>query len=348
MTTSAADSPVDLRSDTVTQPDGRMREAARTATVGDDVHGGDPTVSRLEARAASILGKEAALYMPSGTMANQVAALVHADHGDEVIVEERSHIYGWEVAGLAASCGLQARPLDGGDDGLYLPSQLRSAIVEPSLHQAGTGLVCIENTHNHAGGVPHDRAAVAGIASVAHEHDLPIHMDGARLFNAAVALDEQPRRLVAPVDTVMCSLSKGLGAPVGSLLAGSAADIDAARRYRKRLGGGMRQAGIIAAPALVGLERWPRLGRDHLLAESLAVELDQLDGLSVKIPQTNIVLVDIAETGMSVQSFLSQCEEAGVRGVQFGPTTVRFCTHRDVDGAAIDRAITAVESVLTG
>jgi threonine aldolase len=325
-----------------------MRTAAAEATVGDDVYGEDPTVNRLQSRAAEILGTEEALYFPSGTMANQVAALTHATHGEEVIVERRSHIYQWECGGLSATGGLQPKPLDGGEDGLYSSSTLRSNIVEQSLHRAGTGLVCIENTHNHAGGVAHDPSAVGSIASVAHEHDVPVHMDGARLFNAAIATSVHPGELVEPVDTVMCSLSKGLGAPVGSLLAGPAETIETARRYRKRLGGGMRQAGIVAAPALVGLDRWRRVEDDHETATRLADGLRDIEGLAVNEPQTNIVLVDVGSVVEDASAFVEACDRAGVKCVAFGPTRVRFCTHLDVDDRDVETAIARVEDLLSG
>lgn len=339
--------PIDLRSDTVTRPSDRMRTAAAEATVGDDVYGEDPTVNRLQSRAAEILGTDEALYFPSGTMANQVAAMSHTNHGEEVIVERRSHMYGWEGGGLSATGGLQPKPLDGGEDGLYSSSALRSAITEPSLHQAGTGLVCIENTHNHAGGVAHGRSAVRSITSVAHDHDIPVHLDGARLFNAAVATSVTPSELVESVDTVMCSLSKGLGAPVGSILAGPAEPIETARRYRKRLGGGMRQAGIIAGPALIGLDRWRRVQEDHKTATQLADGLGDIDGLAVTEPQTNIVLVDVEDIVDDASAFVEDCDRAGVKCVTFGPTRVRLCTHLDVDEDDIETAVARVAGLLS-
>ena len=344
MDMTADDGPVDLRSDTVTMPSEEMREAARDAPVGDDVYEEDPSINRLQERAAALLGKGAGLFCPSGTMANQVAAFAHAEQGEEVIVERRSHIYGAEVGGLAATGGLQPYPLDGGEDGLYSTDSLRDAIHEESLHVAGTGLICLENTHNRAGGVAHGPAALREIAAVAAEHGIPVHLDGARIFNAAVARDVDPADLVEPVDTVMCSLSKGLGAPVGSLLVGPADTIETARRYRKRLGGGMRQAGIIAAPALVGLERWEGLAADHERAERLAAAIEATDGLSVNDPDTNILLVDVEDVTAEAETFLDACADVGVLGTAFGETTVRFCTHWDIDDAGLERAIDGIRT----
>lgn len=338
---------IDLRSDTVTTPTDAMREAAATADVGDDVKREDPSVNALESRAAKLLGKEAALFVPSGTMGNQVAVLTHTTPGQEIVLEEESHIYNWEVGGVARLGGLQVRALSGGSDGLYHPPVLRRAIVEESLHQAGTGLVCVENTHNHAGGVPHHPNAIAKLADVAENSGIPLHIDGARLCNAAVALDMEPAAVAAPADSVMLSLSKGLGAPVGSILAGPQSFIDEARRWRKRLGGGMRQAGIIAAPARIGLENWERLEQDHDLARRLADGLATIDGLTVQPPETNIVLLEVSGTGMDAAGFVEACDAAGVGCVEFGQTVVRCCTHRDLDDEAIDEAIERIESTLT-
>ena len=338
---------IDLRSDTVTKPTEEMREAARTATVGDDVHREDPTVMQLEERAAEILGTDAALYVPSGTMGNQIAVLTHTDPGQEVILESTCHIYNWECGGLATNAGIQARPIDGGETGLFTSEDLSAAFVDESLHRAGTGLVCIENTHNHAGGVPHTPAAIRERAELAHDRGVPLHIDGARLFNAAVALDEDPNRLAEHADSVMVALTKGLGAPVGSILAGSSSFIKAARRQRKRLGGGMRQVGIIAAPGLVALEHRDHLANDHDRAARLAAALDELDGLAVPKPDTNIIVAEVTREDLSVDAFLTACEHNGVRGLAFGGNTVRFCTHRDIDDSDIDTAIEAVTAAMS-
>lgn len=338
---------IDLRSDTSSLPSPEMRDAARDAAVGNDVFGEDPSVNELEATAAELLGCEAALFSPSGTMANMAAVLAHTSRGQEVIVERASHIYGWECGGLAATAGLQVRPIDGGDDGLFNSDQLGETIVEPSLHQAETGLVCVENTHNHAGGVAHHPDGIAALREVAADRGLPVHLDGARVFNAAVALNLDPAELVEPVDSAMFSLSKGLRAPVGSILVGDEALVAEARRHRKRLGGGMRQAGIVAAPALIAMLDWDRLSIDHERAERLAAGLDAYDGLSVKQPETNIVLVDVAGADHDSGSFLAACADERLLGVAFGETVVRFCTYRDIDDDGIETAIDAVGAALS-
>ncbi|WP_338726636.1 low specificity L-threonine aldolase [Haladaptatus sp. DJG-WS-42] len=330
---------LDLRSDTVTLPDDAMREAAAEATVGDDVYGEDPTVNDLEARAAEIVGKEAALFVPSGTMGNQIAAKVHTNPGHEVLVERESHIYKWELGGLAHHSQLQVRTIDGGDRGVLTPEAIRENAVEESDHEAGTGLVCVENTHNAKGGVVVSPAEMDAAAEAANDLGVPLHVDGARIFNAAATADVPASRLVAEADSVMFCLSKGLGAPVGSMLAGSEAFIDAAHRVRKLMGGGMRQAGMIAAPGLLALENRSRLADDHENAKRLAAGLRD-HGLTVKEPETNIVLV---ETGsQSTDEFLEACEEQGVLGVPFADGVVRFCTHWNVSADDVETVIDAV------
>lgn len=337
---------IDLRSDTVTKPDDRMREAARDAEVGDEVYGQDPTVADLEAAVAERLGFEDALFVPSGTMGNQIAARTHADRGEEALVEQDSHIYLWEVGGLAQLAGLQTRPYDGGERGVPTPEQVREASAPESDHRAGTGLLCLENTHNRCGGVAIAPEKIDAAAEAANDLGIPVHLDGARLFNAAVAHDVPAKRFTREVDSAMVCLSKGLGAPIGSALAGDAAFIEAATRHRKLLGGGMRQVGIVAAPALIALENVDRLTEDHDNARRLAAGLDAVDGLSATEPETNIVLVDTTETGMTAAAFLEACETAGVLGTEFGEYTARFCTHLDVDTAEIEQAIEAIEEIV--
>ncbi|MBX0295910.1 threonine aldolase family protein [Haloarcula nitratireducens] len=330
---------IDLRSDTVTQPSDAMREAARDADVGDDVYGEDPTVNELEARVAEVLGTEAALFVPSGTMGNQVAARTHTERGEEVLCERESHVYKWELAGLAQHAQVQPRTIEGDERGVVSPEQVREGYVEADGHRAGTGLLTLENTHNSKGGAAIAPERIAETAAAARERDVPVHLDGARLFNAAVAHDAPAAEFVAPVDSVMCCLSKGLGAPVGSVLAGSASFVEGARRNRKLLGGGMRQAGIVAGPGLEALENRERLAEDHRRAERLAAGLDRIDGLSVEPPETNIVLVG---TDRPAEAFLDDCQREGVGGVPFADHVVRFCTHWDVDDDAIDAAVDAV------
>jgi len=323
-----------------------MRAAAADADVGDDVYGEDPTVNELEAAAADAVGMAAALYVPSGTMGNQIAARVHTERGEEALVERESHVYKWELGGFAQHAELQVRTFDGGANGCPTPAQVREGYVEEDLHRPGTGLVCLENTHNSKGGtaVPADEFAAA--AEAAHDLGVPVHVDGARVFNAATSLGVDPADLLAPADSVMFCLSKGLGAPVGSVLAGSEAFVEEARRVRKLFGGGMRQAGMIAAPGLLALENRHRLDEDHENARRLAADLDALPGLSVGEPDTNIVLVDTSDAGMTAEAFLEACEDEGVLGSAFGDYTVRFCTHLDVDGADVTDAVAAVERVL--
>ncbi|MFQ3319056.1 MAG: threonine aldolase [Natronomonas sp.] len=332
---------IDLRSDTVTKPSLSMREAAADAEVGDDVYGEDPTINELEASVADVLGMEAALFVPSGTMGNQIAARVHTERGQEALVEAESHIYKWELGGLAQHSELQTRTIDGGERGVVTPEAVAEGYVEADDHQAGTGLLCLENTHNSKGGTAIAAGRIDAAASAAHDRGVRVHLDGARLFNAAAALDVEASRLTREVDSVMCCLSKGLGAPVGSMLAGSEAFIEQAHRVRKLFGGGMRQAGMIAAPGVIALENRHRLGDDHANAERLAAGLDELDGLSAQEPETNIVLV---ETDEPAEAFLDACEEQGVLGVPFGDHVVRFCTHLDADREDIEAAVRRVEN----
>jgi threonine aldolase len=336
---------LDFRSDTVTRPSDAMREAAATADVGDDVKREDPTVKELEARAAELVGKEAGLYVPTGTMGNQIAARVHTERGEEVVVDEQGHVYNWEVGGLAQLAQLQVRPIDYGPEAVPTPEQVREALTAESLHVPGTGLLCLENTHNSRGGVTVRAADVDAAAEVADEHDVPVHVDGARVCNAAVALDTEPARLVESADTVMFCLSKGLGAPVGSMLVGPEEFVDRGRRVRKLLGGGMRQAGIVAAPGLLALENVDRLAEDHANAERLAAGLDAVEGLSAPEPDTNIVLVDTSDLGVGAEAFVEACAEREVGVSTFGPYTVRFCTHLDVDEGDVREAIDRVEGV---
>ncbi|WP_267641444.1 threonine aldolase family protein [Haloarchaeobius amylolyticus] len=337
---------IDLRSDTVTKPDEAMREAAKTAEVGDDVYGEDPTVNELESRAADLVGKEDALYVPTGTMGNQLAARTHTERGQEILVERESHIYKWELGGLAQLSSLQVRTLDGGERGIPTPEQVREGYVEEDAHRPGTGLLSLENTHNSKGGVAIEPEKIAAAAEAAHDLDIPVHLDGARVCNAAVALDVPVHEVTESVDTVMFCLSKGLGAPVGSILAGPEAFIATARRNRKLFGGGMRQVGVVAGPGLEALGNVERLAEDHENAKTLAAGLDELPGLSVPEPETNIVLVDTSAADVDADGFLTACEETGVIGSKFGEETVRFCTHWDVDAEDMETTVDRVASVL--
>ena len=336
---------IDLRSDTVTRPSDAMRDAARDADVGDDVYRDDPTVNDLERRAAAVVGCEDALFVPTGTMGNQIAAAVHADPGTEVVVDSEAHIVRWELGGLARNAGLQTHTIDA-EGGVVTPERLQAICHDADLHRPGTGLVCLENTHNARGGLAVPVGRIRAVAEAAATHDVPVHLDGARLFNACVALGVDPAEMVAPVDSVLFCLSKGLGAPVGSVLCGSESFVDAARRLRKLHGGGMRQAGIVAAPGLLALENRERLAEDHENAARLAAGLDAIDGLSVPTPETNIVVVDVSAAPFDAGAFVDACAERGVGSGAIDDAHVRFCTHLDVDREDIETALDRIESVV--
>ncbi|TYL39850.1 low specificity L-threonine aldolase [Natronococcus pandeyae] len=333
---------IDLRSDTVTTPDEAMRDAAAAADVGDDVYGEDPTVNELEARAADRVGTEAALYVPTGTMGNQIAARVHTERGQEVLADRKSHVVKYELGGFAQHAGLQVRMLDADPRGVPTPEQIDASYVAEDLHRPGTGLLCLENTHNARGGLAIAPEKIEAAADTAHDRDVPVHVDGARIFNAATALDVPVTDLTEPVDSVMFCLSKGLGAPVGSMLAGTEEFIERARRVRKLFGGGMRQAGIIAAPGLEALENVDELSTDHEHARVLADGLAEIDGIDVQEPETNIVLVDVSGLGLDADGALERLRDENVLASAFGETTLRFCTHRSVSREELDRAVSGL------
>jgi len=341
---------VDLRSDTVTKPTAEMRQAMACAEVGDDVYGEDPTVNRLEERAAALFGREAGLFVPSGTMGNQIAIKVHTQPGQEVICEERAHIFNFEMASTARLSGCLVRPVRT-DDGWLRWELLRPALSLRNPHRADTGLIELENTGNLWGGLVHPPELAAEICRQAHEIGLPVHLDGARIFNAAAVLGRAVAELTGGFDSVMFCLSKGLGAPVGSMLVGSRAFIGEARRVRKALGGGMRQVGVLAAAGLIALEKHPaRLGDDHANARFLAEGLAQLPGIELdpaKV-QTNILIANIRGTGMDSAEFSRKLAEHQVRANGVTSDTVRFVTHLDVDRAGCERALAAVAAVVLG
>lgn len=330
---------IDLRSDTVTRPTPAMRQAMATAEVGDDVYGEDPTVNRLENRAAAVFGKEAAIFVPTGTMGNQIAIRLHTEHGQEVICESRSHVLDWEMATMAAFSGCQPRTVEG-DRGVLTWEKIRRAIGPKIYYRQPTGLICLENTHNMAGGTVTPLEVLGEIWRGAKEAGLPLHLDGARVFNAATALGMEVAELTAGFDTVMFCLSKGLGAPVGSMLVGSAKSIERARVFRKALGGGMRQAGVLAAAGLIALEEMPkRLREDHrnarMLAEAVANEASaeiDLDGV-----QTNIVIFALKDDG-DAPAFCAALKQKGVLSSAIGPHSVRLVTHYDVDEKSCKQA----------
>lgn len=337
---------VDLRSDTVTRPTPAMREAIARAEVGDDTLGDDPTVRRLEARVAELLGLEAALFFPSGIMANQTAIAVLTRPGSEVVVDTTGHIVDWEDGAPAQWSGVQLRTVPT-PDGLLMPERVEAAIRPPGPFTIRTSLVALENTHNAAGGRILPLEAMRAVRAVARRHDVPVHLDGARLWNASAATGIPESAWAAEADTVMVTLSKGLGCPVGSMLAGTREIIDEAWRIRRRLGGGMRQAGILAAAGLYALDHHrERLVEDHARARALAVRLDGLDGIRVVAPETNIVMVEVARDDLDAPTLLERLSEQGVRLSLFTSRRVRAVTHLDIDDDAIDRAVVAFERVL--
>ena len=336
---------VDLRSDTVTRPTPGMRRAIAEAVVGDDVFGDDPTVQELERRVADIAGKEAALFVPSGTMGNQLAIRVLTERGDEVLVDDESHIVLWEQGGLAANSGCLARPVHG-ERGALRPEAVEAALSEPDDHVARLSLVCMENTHNRAGGVIVPLERLKATAAVAHGHGLSVHLDGARLWNASVATGISIAAWAAAADTVMMCFSKGLGAPIGSILVGPAAALARARRVRKLWGGGMRQVGIIAAACLYALDHHiARLADDHRRAKTLAAGLAALPGVQAPVPDTNLVYIHLEREGLDPAAILSGLEARGVRMSQYGPRLLRAATHLDVDDRGIERAALAFQEV---
>jgi threonine aldolase len=340
---------IDLRSDTVTRPTRKMRAAMAAAEVGDDVYGEDPTVNRLEARAAEIFGREAALFVPTGSMGNQTAIKLHTQPGQEVVCEARAHVLDWEMGMTAAFSGCTTRTVLA-ERGVLTWELVREAIYRDVAFHASTGLICVENTHMRAGGTVTPAAIAMEVCDGAHAMGLPVHLDGARIFNAAVALGVSVRELTAGFDTVMFCLSKGLGAPVGSMLVGSAEGMAKARLIRKALGGGMRQAGVLAAAGLVALEEMPaRLGEDHanarLLAEAIAKhEAAEIDLADV---QTNIVIFTL-RTGGDAAEFVAALRERGVLAGTIGERAVRMVTHFDVGRDECERAAGVVGEMLAG
>jgi threonine aldolase len=340
---------IDLRSDTVTRPTPAMRRAMAEAKVGDDVYGEDPTVNRLEQRAAEILGKDAGLFVPTGTMGNVIAIKIHTQHGQEVVCESRAHILDWELSMTAWFAGCLIRPVYV-EDGILTWSNIQDALRFRSPHCAPTGLIEIENTHNMAGGTVYPMHVLHEIRGNAHAAGIPVHMDGARIFNAACHLNLPVRELAAPADTVMFCLSKGLGAPVGSMLVGPSEAIEHGRLYRKRLGGAMRQVGVLAAAGLIALEEMPnRLGEDHANARFLAGELTKLSGLKVHLDrvQTNIVIFDVSATGLNAGEFTARLKAYGIEMSEAStPREVRAVTHFDVTRQDCAQAVEAVAALL--
>ena len=340
---------IDLRSDTVTKPTDEMRRAMAEAEVGDDVFGEDPSINRLQERAAEILGKEAGLFTASGTMSNLIATLTYCHRGDEIIMGDQAHIFWNESAGAAALAGAQPRLVPNDEQGRISPADVEAAIrPKTNIHFPPTTLVCLENTHNRCSGMVLTPEDTKGVADVAHAAGAAVHLDGARIFNAAVALEVPAEELVKDVDDISFCLSKGLSCPVGSVICGSQEFIDQARRWRKMVGGGMRQAGVLAAAGLVAMDTMiDRLADDHANAKKLAEGLANIDGLSVDPEriQTNIVIFEVDPALATVQEFMGALDREGVKVSYPGEHTIRMVTHRHIDSGEIDQALSRVSNV---
>ena len=339
---------IDLRSDTVTKPSAAMRKAMHDAEVGDDVYREDPTVNRLQARAAEIFGRDAGLYVVSGTMGNQTALKVLTRHGQEVICEDRCHIYNFEMGMVTAFSGIVPRTIHA-EDGILSWDLIAPHVRARNDHRARTGLIELENTSNLAGGSVYPQAVANDIVEHAHALGLPVHLDGARIFNAGVASGKPVAELTKGFDSVMFCLSKGLGAPVGSMLVGSKEFIEEARIVRKMLGGGMRQAGVLAAAGLIALEESPkRLHIDHANARFLAQELAQIPGIAIDPAKvaSNILFFDVSGTGLTANEISNRLAAQGVLANATNPKVIRMVTHLDVDRAGCERALQVLREIV--
>lgn len=338
----------DLYSDTKTRPSPAMLRAMVEAEIGDEQHGEDPTVDRLTARVAAMLGKEAAVFVPSGTMANEIAMLVHCRPGDEILAHRDSHLLNFEAGGAAALAGAMVRPLDG-PRGMFDADTVRAALRRVARILPHSRVVVFEQTTNLGGGAVWPLAQIAEVAALAHDAGLAVHIDGARLLNACVASGVAPAAYGALADTVYLDFTKGLGAPFGAVLAGDRATIDAAWRWKQRLGGSMRQAGLMAAACLYALDHnIDRLAQDHANALALANGLAALPGVAVRTPETNMVFADLAATGMTAAEFDRALWSVGARVSLQGPTIIRAVTHLDIDRAGIDRVVEAAGRIIAG
>ncbi|MFH1980766.1 MAG: low-specificity L-threonine aldolase [Pseudomonadota bacterium] len=340
---------IDLRSDTLTRPTSEMREAMACAAVGDDVFCEDPTVNRLEAMAAEITGKSAAMFVASGTMANLVSVLTHCQRGDEMILGDQAHIFFYEQGGSAALGGVQPRILPNRPDGTMALEAIAAAVRPDDVHFPTSRLIALENTHNRCMGTPLTADYTRAVAELAHANGMFLHVDGARIFNAAAALNVTVKELAAPADSLSFCLSKGLGAPVGSLVCGDAAFIQRARRLRKVVGGGMRQAGVLAAAGIVALTHHVnRLEIDHANARRLAKEIADIPGLSIDADavRTNIVFFDVTAEGLSAVDLVNRLAAAGVRMLAPGPNRIRAVTHLHITEADIERVIEIITQTL--
>ncbi len=339
--------PIELRSDTTTKPSKGMREAMARAEVGDDVFGEDPTVNRLQEMVAELLGKEAALFVPSGTMANQIAIKSHTQHGDEIIMERYAHPFNSEAGALAALCGVQVNLIDG-VRGVITVDQVKQAVRSPNVHHAPTRLICLENTHNRGGGKVYPLEIIAEIRKFSLESGIPMHLDGARLMNASVASGIKASDYTAHFDSCTICLSKGLGAPVGSLVAGSRDFIAKAYRYRKMFGGGMRQVGILAAAGIYALEHnIERLKEDHENAKRLAKGIEGVPGISINADEveTNLVYFTVTKKGWTARQAADALKKEGVLVSVPGTQMIRAVTHLDVSRQDIEEAIEIIQKV---
>lgn len=338
---------IDLRSDTVTKPSIEMRKVMAEAEVGDDVWGDDPTMNRLQQKVANMLGMEAALFVPSGSMANSVSILAHTNRGDEVIMDKESHTFNYEVAAPAVIGGLQVHPLVG-TSGILEPEQIEAAIRPDDVHNPATKLVVLENTHNRGGGKIYPIEKIEAIRELTSKHNIVMHLDGARLLNACVATGLSPQEYARHFDSLMFCFSKGLGAPIGSIVAGSNKFIKKAHRYRKMLGGGMRQVGILAAAADFALEHnVNRLKEDHKNAQILAKVLSTVEGFTIKPDDvdTNIVIFEVTSASLSVHEVVERLAKKGVLMIPFGSKYVRAVTHIDVSREDIELAAKVIREV---
>lgn len=341
---------VDLRSDTVTKPTPEMREAMAEAEVGDDVYMDDPTINKLQEKAAEMLGKEDSLFVPSGTMGNLLALLVHCQRGDEAIVGDKSHIYLNEAGGMSALGGIHPRPVINQADGTLALDDILASIQTEDVHHTITRLICLENTQNVCGGMALSEEYTQAVGRIARDNNLSLHIDGARIFNAAIAQKVPAKDLVAPADSVMFCLSKGLVAPVGSMLVGTKKFINRARHLRKMLGGGMRQAGVLAAAGLISLEKMTgRLERDHVRARRLADGLRKIKGLSLDLgsPYTNMIYLNLADTlTLNGEQISAEIKKFGILVDMGYSKQFRLVTHYWIDDASVDKAVDAFNQVL--
>lgn len=336
---------IDLRSDTVTKPTAAMRQAMAEAEVGDDVFGDDPTVNKLEEIAAETFGKEAGLFVSSGTMGNLVAIMTHCPRGTEILLGDNSHIFYYEVAGASALGGVAYHILPNDRFGMLDPQQVASHIRGENIHYPTTSLLCLENTHNRCGGTVLNKAQIDNLCEIAHAKNVPVHMDGARIFNATTYLEISPKELCENIDSVQFCLSKGLAAPIGSLLVGKKDFIARARKIRKMLGGGMRQVGVIAAAGLIALnEMSQRLDEDHYNARKFAESLALVDGFAVDLEtvQTNIVMANLTEKTWAAEEWVAKLKAEGVLATAMDPRRLRFTFHNDVERRDAEQALSII------